>query len=77
MSAGLNHDSDNPCTPDLVEWADIVFVMEKAHRTKLSQRFKRHLKNARIVCLDIADRYEFMDKTLVSLLEAKVPPHLR
>ena len=35
------------------------------------------VSTARIVCLDIADRYEFMDKTLVSLLEAKVPPHLR
>ena len=35
------------------------------------------VSTARITCLDIADRYEFMDKTLVSLLEAKVPPHLR
>ena len=35
------------------------------------------VSTARIICLDITDRYEFMDKTLVSLLEAKVPPHLR
>ena len=24
VSAGPNHDFDNPCTPDLVEWDDIV-----------------------------------------------------
>ncbi len=42
-SAGLNHDAENPLTPDLLRWADIVFVMEQAHRRKLSSRF-RNLK---------------------------------
>jgi predicted protein tyrosine phosphatase len=36
-SAGLNNDADNPVTPELVEWAELIFVMEKAHRTKLGQ----------------------------------------
>ena len=31
-SAGLNHDAENPVTPELLEWAEIIFVMEKAHR---------------------------------------------
>jgi predicted protein tyrosine phosphatase len=75
-SAGLNHDAENVVTPELVEWADVIFVMEKAHKAKLTSKFKRHLKNARVVCLDIPDNYEFMDPALVQILESKVGRHL-
>jgi predicted protein tyrosine phosphatase len=75
-SAGLNHDAEYPVTPELLEWAEIIFVMEKAHRNKLSSKFKRHLGKARIVCLDIPDDYEFMDPVLVRLLKIKVARHL-
>jgi predicted protein tyrosine phosphatase len=75
-SAGLNHDAENPVTPEVLEWADIIFVMERAHRNKLSAKFKSHLGKARIICLEIPDEYEFMDPTLVELLKAKVPRHL-
>ena len=76
-SAGLAPDADEPCTDELVEWADIVFVMERAHRVRLSNRFGRSLKTARVVCLDIPDDYGFMQPELVALLEKKVGPHLR
>lgn len=75
-SAGLNRGADNPLTPELLEWADLVFVMEPAHRTKLSANFKRHLGGKRIICLQIPDDYEFMQPALVSLLQRKVAPHL-
>lgn len=75
-SAGLNHDAENPVTPELLEWAEIIFVMEKAHRRKLAVKFRRHLGKARIVCLDIPDEYGFMDPVLVRLLKAKVGPLL-
>ena len=71
-SAGLSNDAENPLTPELVEWAELIFVMEMAHLTKLSSQFKRYLGNKRIVCLDIPDEYEFMDPMLVRLLKAKV-----
>ena len=71
-SAGLNHDAENPVTPELVEWAEIIFVMEKAHRNKLSARFGKHLRNTRVVCLDIPDDYDFMDPALVRLLQSRV-----
>ncbi len=77
MSAGLDNDADVPCTPELLEWADIVFVMENAHRRKLTGRFKRYLKSARVVCLDIPDKYGFMQPELVQLLHARVDRHLR
>jgi len=72
-SAGLNHDSEVPLTPELVEWADLIFVMERQHKTKLSARYKEYLSGVRVVCLDIPDNYPFMDPALVKLLEAKVP----
>lgn len=75
-SAGLNHDAENPLTPELLEWAEIVFVMEKAQRTKLTSRFKKHLRDQRIICLNIPDNYDFMAPELVALLEAKVTTHL-
>ncbi len=75
-SAGTNNDAENPLTSNLVRWADLIFVMEKTHRTKLQQRFRADLKAARIVCLDIPDDYRFMDETLVRLLQAKVSRYL-
>ncbi|MBB5875675.1 MULTISPECIES: low molecular weight protein tyrosine phosphatase family protein [Xanthomonas] len=69
-SAGVDHDADTPVTPELLEWANIVFVMEPPHRAKLSRRFKRHLGRARIVCLDIPDDFAHMDPALVQLLTA-------
>jgi predicted protein tyrosine phosphatase len=69
-SAGTNN-AENPLTPELVRWADIIFVMEKTHRNKVQKRFKSDLKDARLICLDIPDEYEFMDEGLVRLLKAK------
>ena len=75
-SAGTNSDADTPLSPELVEWADVIFVMEKIHRTKLQQRFRASLKSKRVVCLDIPDKYGFMDQALVRLLETRVARHL-
>lgn len=75
-SAGLNHDAENPVTAELVQWAELIFVMEKAHRNKLRARFKQHLAGARVICLDIPDEYPFMDPELVRLLEHRVGRHL-
>jgi predicted protein tyrosine phosphatase len=75
-SAGTNADANNPLTPELVRWADIIFVMERSHRNKLQKRYRASLKNARVICLDIPDEYEFMDEGLIRLLKAKVSRHL-
>jgi predicted protein tyrosine phosphatase len=75
-SAGLDEDADTPLTPELVEWADIIFVMEQDHRSKLSASFKSYLDKQRIVCLEIPDRYQFMDPELVRILRERVPKFL-
>jgi predicted protein tyrosine phosphatase len=75
-SAGLNHDADNPVTPELLQWADLIFVMEKVHRNKLQKRFRASLNHQRIICLNIPDEFEFMDPGLIRLLRAKVLQYL-
>ena len=75
-SAGTNNDADTPLTHELVAWADIIFVMEKTHRTKLRTKFRASLGKARIICLDIPDNYEFMEPELVQLLETRVSRYL-
>jgi predicted protein tyrosine phosphatase len=76
-SAGLNHDAEVQLSSEQIEWADIIFVMEKTHRNKLKAKHKSRLNGKRIICLDIPDDFEFMDPDLVKLLNAKVGPYLR
>jgi predicted protein tyrosine phosphatase len=75
-SAGLAPDADVRLSADQVQWADLIVVMEKAQRTKLTRQFSRQLAGKRIVCLDIPDRYTFMQPELVALLEKKMAPLL-
>ncbi len=75
-SAGLAPDAELRVSLDQLQWADLIVVMEKSHRSPLTRRFGRQLARARIVCLDIPDRYDFMDPELVDLLERKMAPFL-
>jgi predicted protein tyrosine phosphatase len=75
-SAGLDREAEIPLTSEAIEWADIIFVMEKTHRSKLSKKFQPWLKNKRVVCLNIPDEYEYMETALITLLKRKVLPLL-
>jgi predicted protein tyrosine phosphatase len=76
-SAGLNHDAVTPLTGELLEWAEIVFVMERPHRAKLSKSFRRHLKNQRVITLGIPDDFAYMEQALIDALIAKAGPFLK
>lgn len=76
IGCGTNSDAETPISGDLVEWADIVFVMERSHRNKVAKKFKDLLKGKKLVCLDIPDDYDVMDPILVRLLENRVMRHL-
>lgn len=76
-SAGLGNDADVPLSSEQLEWATVIFVMEKVHRRRLAQQFRAHLNGKRVICLDIPDNYTYMQPELVSLLEAKAGNFLR
>jgi predicted protein tyrosine phosphatase len=75
-SAGVHGSADVPLSGELIEWAHIIFVMERVHKTKMSARFKAHLNGKRVICLGIPDNYEFVQPELVRMLESKVSAYL-
>ena len=75
-SAGLAPDAEVALDAEQIRWADLIFVMESSHRRKLSQTFKQQMKGKKLVCLDIPDKYAFMQPELLALLEKRVASHL-
>ncbi len=77
IGAGTNSDAETVLSGDLIEWADVVLVMEQSHRHKVSKKYQDLLKSKRLVCLDIPDNYDCMQPELIKLLKAKVPRYVR
>lgn len=75
-SAGTHHGAEVELCEEHILWADLIFVMEPAHRQRIQRRFRSLLKHQRLICLNIPDDYGFMDPALVSLLREKVTPFL-
>ncbi|RDD81033.1 phosphotyrosine protein phosphatase [Dyella tabacisoli] len=76
-SAGLADDAATPLSAEQLDWADLVVVMEAVHRRRLQSRYRARLKHKQVVCLDIPDRYDFMQPELIELLLRKAGPLLR
>ncbi len=76
ISAGTNKDCDCPVSGDLVEWADVILVMENTHRNKIAKKYQKQLKGKKLAVLDIPDIFEYMDPMLVALLKARVPRYV-
>lgn len=72
IGAGTNKDAPTPVTGDLIEWADVIFVMEQTHKNKVKRLFHSLLKDKRLIRLDIPDNYEYMQEELIRLLKARV-----
>ncbi|MEM9273922.1 MAG: phosphotyrosine protein phosphatase [Cyanobacteria bacterium P01_F01_bin.143] len=76
IGAGTNKDAFTPISGDLIEWADIILVMEQSHRTKIAKKFRRQLKDKKLAVLEIPDNYKYMQPELISLLKLKVPKYV-
>ena len=75
-SAGTEPNARIRVTAGHLSWADLIFVMEKKHLRRLQDKFPEVIAGKNIICLHIADDYEFMQPELVDLLEAGVAPYL-
>ena len=71
-SAGINEDAEYKVTIEDMDWADIIFVMEKKQKEKLVKKFNRFLKGKKVAVLDIPDEYGYMDEKLITLLKDKM-----
>ena len=76
-SAGTSEDALVRVNQRMLEWADIVFTMDDEQRSALSAMFPNHPALAKIVCLEIADDYHFLDPQLVAMLRERTAPHLQ
>ena len=76
LSAGTSPDAETIISADLVDWADLIFVMEGIHRRRLNQRFGSSLRTKRLIVLGIPDEYSYMDSRLVELLQENVSRHI-
>lgn len=76
-SAGISNDAEVHVSLEDIEWADYIFVMEKAHKKKLSNKFGSAINKQTVISLDIPDDYEYMDAQLIEILNNKVPSLVR
>jgi len=61
----------NPLTQELIDWADLIIIMEPIHSQYIHSHFQCSPDKIRI--LNIADIYFRDDPRLTSILRMKIP----
>lgn len=75
-SAGTSPSARIKINQKHIDWAELIFVMEKKHRQLITQRFGSSFDGQKIIVLDIPDDYQYMDEELIEELQTKVAPYL-
>ncbi|GAB4022101.1 phosphotyrosine protein phosphatase [Spirosoma migulaei] len=75
-SAGTSASARIKVTAKLLQWADVVFAMEKRHKQRLLESFPSEASDKSIIVLDIPDNYPFMDPELICILKNEISPYL-
>jgi predicted protein tyrosine phosphatase len=75
-SAGVSNDADQILNLEQIEWADIIFFMERKYLKRVSGKFAKQLVGKKVICLGIPDIYRYMQEELVQLLKLKVEPYI-
>ena len=71
-SAGTSPSARRKVSEGDIRWADVIFVMEEKHKSRLVAEFTSLIKNKPVHVLDIPDEYKYMDLELVEQLEEAV-----
>jgi len=75
-SAGTATDALARVNDQMLDWADLIFIMDEQQRRSLRRRFTGHPALDRLICLEIPDEYTFLQPALMSLLQSRTTPHL-
>ncbi len=75
-SAGTSPRAKKTVSSADISWADVIFVMENKHKSRLKAQFNRLLEYKTLHVLDIPDEYQYMDEELVEILKDAVGYHL-
>lgn len=73
-SAGVSAATRRRVTEKLLLWADVILVMEHAHKRRLHDNFPAIAPGLKIGVLDIPDDYAAGDAELISLIRERVEP---
>ena len=71
-SAGTSPTARHPVSSVDLAWADVVFVMEEKHKSRLLAEYRRVIGGKPLHVLDIPDEYRYMDPELVGQLQTSV-----
>lgn len=69
--AGLSNDADERLSVEHIEWADVILVMERRQKKRLTEVFGPHIGARKVRVLNIPDKYDYMDHALVEILTTK------
>lgn len=75
-SAGTARSAKKTISVSDIRWADIIFVMEDKHKSRLRAAFRDEVRYAKLYVLDIPDDYRYMDPELVDIFKAKCAPYI-
>ncbi|MEN4771295.1 low molecular weight protein tyrosine phosphatase family protein [Duffyella gerundensis] len=75
-SAGTSRSAKKRASAELLQWADVICVMEDKHKNRLVAEYGRIITFKPIHVLDIPDDYLFMDPELIAILNDIVPEKL-
>jgi predicted protein tyrosine phosphatase len=73
-SAGTSDKARIRVSQKMLDRADVIFVMERKHKTLLQQRFD--ITHKQLIVLDIEDNYPFNDPELVAILKDVLKEYL-
>lgn len=75
-SAGTEVSARIKLNSKIIEWADLIFVMEKKHKQRMQENFAMETAGKKIIILDIPDEYQYMDEDLIEELKSKVDNYI-
>ncbi len=75
-SAGTHPEAVVRVDENLLEWADLIFVMENTHQVFIDKNLDSLNLFKKIICLNISDEYNYMDADLMGILKKRVGAHL-
>jgi predicted protein tyrosine phosphatase len=73
-SAGTSDKARIRVSQKLIDWADVLFFMERKYLDIVKQRF--NINSQTIIVLDIEDNYQFNDPELVEILKVSLAEYL-
>jgi protein-tyrosine phosphatase len=76
-SVGVSEKSRRRISNADLSWADLIMVMERRYKSRITETFRGHDRLPPIVSLEIPDEYEYMDEELIKLIHEGVEFRLK